>query len=238
MPSSFTQTSRTSTRSGDRSASQLRAAASMESSSSSVAAFATVMWGTGDENSPRYGGVSGKRRANCCISRRTGSSGSGARYSAPGNLPNARNESRKGPIPLTAACTAAMSASDNGEVRQGQSNVTCGGMPSIAAEVNPYHAEMIGPASGTRMSIDDSPSDWESGPTGLTVDRCVRIAISDNPLCPEPRGLRRRSSFAYDPKARLAYTNRLISSDTLSGWCPRQDLNLCSWLRRPVLYPG
>jgi hypothetical protein len=21
-------------------------------------------------------------------------------------------------------------------------------------------------------------------------------------------------------------------------WCPRQDLNLCSWLRRPVLYPG
>jgi hypothetical protein len=24
----------------------------------------------------------------------------------------------------------------------------------------------------------------------------------------------------------------------LVGWCPRQDLNLCSWLRRPVLYPG
>ena len=25
---------------------------------------------------------------------------------------------------------------------------------------------------------------------------------------------------------------------TCSEWCPRQDLNLCPWLRRPVLYPG
>jgi len=61
------------------------------------------------------------------------------------------------------------------EVRQGQSNVTCGGMPSIAAEVNPYHAEMIGPASGTRMSIDDSPIGL-----GIRSDRPDRRPLRQN----------------------------------------------------------
>ena len=40
-----------------------------------------------------------------------------------------------------------------------------------------------------------------------------------------------------DPSVRV-YTNTLISYDNRKGWCPRQDLNLCSRLRRPVLYPG
>ena len=48
----------------------------------------------------------------------------------------------------------------------------------------------------------------------------------------------RRPDIPLNKSFSEAFRIRPARFKTCFEWCPRQDLNLCSWLRRPVLYPG
>jgi hypothetical protein len=72
------------------------------------------------------------------------------------NAPQRWKEIRNLRTPATTSATVSKSAAVTGAGRQGQSKVTCGGIPSVAADVRSYHWPTTGDVSGKSRSIEDS----------------------------------------------------------------------------------
>lgn len=140
-----------------------RSSASTLSRTASSCPWATVRCGTTSVNRPPNGGVCGHRSAIARVSCRNGPSGSGARYSTPGNRPQLSNRTGKAGWAASTSSRARWTApSTQSSRRNGKSTVTCAGTPSRApGSSRSRHARTAGSASGICTMSPVRPA-WSS----------------------------------------------------------------------------